>query len=148
MKGIATLCLLFASTVALPAWADCPLALRSYEDIEGRGFVLEFDPPPPPADRAAQQIGIATLLHSARGKIFEFEVFAVSGYGQVLLVQGEHDHTAYFFSDDLTSTKTEAGARLLFIDGLGATDWMVGQLPGSRDYPLGDPIWRLVGCKE
>lgn len=148
MKRIVVPALLSFSVFALPLWADCPLALRSYEDVDDRGFVLEFDPPPPPPDRPVQQIGIATLLHSARGKIFEFGVFAASGYGRVALVHGEHDHTAYFFADDLTSAKTEAGSRLLFIDGLGEADWMVGQLPGSRDYPVGDRIWRLAGCKE
>ena len=148
MKKITVLTLLLTVVVSLPIWADCPIALRSYEDVEGRGFVLEFDPPPPPPDRPAQQIGTATLLHSARGEIFEFDVVATSGYGQVLLVLGEQDHIAYFFTEDLKSTKTELDSRLLFIDGLGAADWMLGDLPDSRDFPLGDTIWRLVGCKE
>jgi len=146
MQKIVVLVLAFLATSSLPGWADCPLALRSYEDAEGRDFLLEFDPPPP--DRPVQQVGVATLLHSTRGKIFEFEVYATSGYGRVSLVRGEHNHTAYFFTEDLRSTKTELDSRLLFIDGLGAADWMLGPLPDSREFPLGDTIWRLAGCKE
>lgn len=137
---------LLASAQALPLLADCPLVLRSYEDVESLGFVLEFDPPPP--DRPAQLIAVARILHSARGAVFELEVFAPSGYGQVSMVSDEETHSAYFFDDDLRATKTELGSRLLFIDGLGLADWSTGELPGSREHPLGDRIWRLVGCKE
>lgn len=140
--------LLYSSSITLPLRADCPLALRSYEDVESRGFVLEFDPPPARSDRPAQQIGVATVLHSARGRLLHFEVFSSPGYGQVSLVRDGDAHTAYFFAEDLSSTKTEVGSRLLFIDGLGLADQKTGELPGAREHPLGDTIWRLVGCKE
>jgi hypothetical protein len=134
--------------VAAPSWGDCPLVLRSYEDIEGRGFVLEFDPPPPPPESTAQQIAAARILHRSRGEILAFDVFAMVGYGRVLLTRDDTDHTAYFFTEDLRSTPTEADAPLLFIDRLGQADWMHGEDPGRRDHPLGDVIWRVAGCKE
>jgi hypothetical protein len=137
---------LLALASALPSLADCPLALRSYEDVEKQGFVLEFDPPPP--DSPAQQIAVARILHGARGVFLEFKVFALPGYGRVSMVSPDGAHSAYFFTEDLRATKTEVGSRILFIDGLGQADWTSGEIPGSREHPLGDKIWRLVGCKE
>ena len=131
---------------ALPAWGDCPLELRSYEDLDGRQMVLEFDPPA--SDRGASVIAVASLRHPERGEIARFEVVAQPGYGDVLLVADERDHTAYFFTEDLQSTKTAAGSRLLFVEGLGLADWQEGELPGSRDDPIGDVVWKLVGCQE
>ena len=131
---------------ALPLLADCPLELRSYEDVEKQGFVLEFDPPPPGSP--VQQLAVVRILHEARGAFFELEVFALSGYGTVSMVSADEDHSAYFFDADLRATKTAAGSLLLFIDGLGQADWTSGEIPGSREHPLGDKIWRMVGCKE
>ncbi len=132
--------------LALPASSECPLALRSYEDLDGRQLVLEFDPPVP--DKGASVIAVASLRHSDRGEIARFDVVAFSGYGNVMLVSGERDHTAYFFAEDLRSTKTAEGSTLLFVEGLGLADWQSGALPGSRDHPLGDVLWKLAGCKE
>lgn len=130
----------------LPALAECPLELRSYEDLEGRQWVLEFDPPS--MDQGASVIAVASLRHPERGEIGRFEVVARPGYGDVLLVTAERDHTAYFFTEDLQSTRTAASSRLLFVEGLGLADWQDGELPGSREHPVGDVIWKLVGCKE
>lgn len=136
--------LLVGST--LPAWADCPLEMRSYEDLDGRQMVLEFDPPA--SDRGASVLAVASLRHSERGEIARFEVVTRPGYGDVLLVAEGRDHTAYFFTEDLRSTKSAESSRLLFVEGLGLTDWQEGELPGSRDNPVGDVVWKLVGCKE
>ena len=131
---------------ALPAWGDCPLELRSYEDLDGRQMVLEFDPPA--SDGGVSVFASACLRHPQRGEIACFDVVTRPGYGDVLLVAGERDHTAYFFTDDLQSTKTAEGSRLLFVEGLGLGDWQEGELPGSHDNPVGDVVWKLVGCKE
>ena len=138
--------LLLLWSPALPAWADCPLELRSYGDLEGRQMVLEFDPPP--ADQGPAVLAVAVIRHSERGEIGRYDVVARPGYGDVLLVSGDSDHTAYFFTEELHSTKTAEGSRLLFIEGLGLADWQEGELPGSRDHPIGDVVWKLVGCKE
>ena len=131
---------------ALTALAECPLELRSYEDLDGRQFELELDPPPPSG--GANLVAVACLLHPERGEIRRFDVFAPSGYGSVYLVSGERDHAAYFFTEGLRSSRTAEGSSLLFIEGLGLADWQEGIMPGSRDRPLGDVIWKLVGCKE
>ena len=131
---------------ALPAWGDCPLELRSYEDLDGRQMVLEFDPPA--SDRGVSVLAVASLRHPKRGEIARFDVVSRPGYGDVLLVADERDHSAYFFTANLKSTKTAEGSRLLFVEGLGLTEWQEGELPGSRDNPVGDVLWRLVGCQE
>jgi len=144
-----TRCVLFVLLIAasvLPAAGDCPLELRSYEDLEGRQWVLEFDPPA--MDRGAAVIAVASLRHPELGETGRFEVVARPGYGDVLLVAGERDHTVYFFTEDLQSTRTAASSRLLFVEGLGLADWQDGELPGSREHPVGDVIWKLVGCKD
>ena len=131
---------------ALPARAECPLELRSYEDLDERDFVLEFDPPA--ADQGASQVAVARILHPQRGELARFDVVAPSGYGGVYLVSGERDHAAYFFTESLRSSRTAEGSSLLFVEGMGLADWQDGELPDSRDHPLGDVIWKLVGCKE
>lgn len=132
--------------LVLPARGECPFELRSYEDLEGRRMVLELDPPPP--GRGAALIAAAAIRHPERGTIGRFEVVSRSGYGDVIFLSGDRAHTAYFFSEDLQSTKTAEGSELLFIEGLGLADWQEGELPGSREHPLGDVMWKLVGCKE
>jgi hypothetical protein len=109
-------------------------------------MVLEFDPPA--GDRGVSVLAVASLRHPERGEIARFDVVARPGYGDVLLVADERGHTAYFFTEDLRSTRTAEGSRLLFVEGLGLTDWQGGELPGSRDHPVGDVIWKLIGCKE
>ena len=109
-------------------------------------MVLEFDPPA--GDRGAALLAVASLRHPQRGEITRFDVVARPGYGDVLLVADERDHTAYFFTEDLQSTKTAEGSRLLFVEGLGLSDWQQGELPGSREKPVGDVLWKLIGCKE
>ena len=131
---------------ALPAWTDCPLELRSYEDVEGRRMALEFDPPS--RDRGPAVIAVAKLRVPDRGEVGRYEVVARPGYGDVLLVSSEGEHSVYFFTEDLRSVKTAEGSRLLFIEGLGLADWAHGETPGSREYPVGDVVWQLAGCKE
>jgi hypothetical protein len=137
---------LLLGLMAVPVRGDCPLALRSYEDLDGRRMALEFDPPS--TDRGVSLVAVAVIRHPERGEIGRFDVVTRPGYGDVLLTRGTRAHTAYFFSEYLRSTGTEEGSTLLFIDGLGLADWQEGELPGSRDHPIGDVLWKLVGCKE
>ena len=137
---------LLLTLLALPARAECPLELRSYEDLDGRGLVLEFDPPA--TDLGMAVIAIASIRHPDRGEIGRFEVIASLGDGNVSLGADERDHAIYFFTEDLRSTRTAEGSSLLFAEGLGLADWQVGELPGSREHPLGDALWRMQGCKE
>lgn len=145
-RHIAALGIVVTSIWTPLASAECPLALRSYEDVEGRGFVLEFDPPP--ADRPTGQVAMATILHSARGRLFEAAVFVQQDDSYLVSRAGEKHHSIYFFTNALQSTSAAAGSQLMFIDGLGRADRTTADLPGSREHPLGDPLWRLVGCKE
>jgi hypothetical protein len=134
------------ASLVIPARGACPLELRSYEDLDGRGFVLELDPPA--VDAGAQRIAVARILHGSRGEIARFDVVTRPGYGSLILLGDQREHSAYFFTQDLRSTRSAEGSTLLFVEGLGLADWQLGELPESRDHPLGDVVWKLVGCKE
>ncbi len=135
--------------VADSAQAACSLAKSVYRDVDKRGFELSF------SDRPAGSVFLATatLTHSKRGKIFEFNVVQSQGYGSTWLINRKDNgksHLVNFFNADLTQAtvfRSETSPTYLFVSDLGAADYYRNELVGSRKIILGDVMWKFYRCR-
>ncbi len=130
----------------------CPLERSLYQDVDGRGFQLEFTAP---KVNAAEVVCSATITHPERGTVFQFDFsFGSGGYVQPFVQQrtatedGVH-HAVHFFDKDLQTTDPGSPAPpYLLIEGLGPADWYGPQGDYARRLPVGTPLWKLADCGD
>ena len=146
-KRCAYFLILSVALQATPARSVCPLELRSYEDVEGLGFVLDLDPPAKPGTTA--DLAVARLLHREFGEIARFRIVDERVARRTFFVTDEGRHGAFFFARDLHAVGRDDRSHYLFVEGLD----LARRLPqrevgdtGSR--PEGAVLWQMAGCKE
>ncbi len=142
------------SMIVLPAiafGADCALKDSVYEDADGKGFQLEFGPA---SGASASVTHTAVLKHSKRGTVIELNFTVGPGSAQAFLSpraerEGGKAHRIHFFGIDLRSADwVERAPEYLFVEGLGPEGYSSHRGKGGRDAVLGNPMWKLVRCRD
>ncbi len=154
MKIYATVLWAILMTMPFSAFGDtCPLEKSVYQDLDNKGFLLEFGPP---HDNGVRNVHSATITHPRRGTLFDFNLMFGMGYAAPFLTLRDADEELskpfhlHFFDKNLRSMELDKSALpYAFIDGLGPADWYGVQADTTaRKIPIGTPLWRFVRCSE
>ncbi|MBD1846743.1 hypothetical protein H6F89_25700 [Cyanobacteria bacterium FACHB-63] len=144
-------CLAFTLPSVAAAPSSCPLQRSTYTAIGNSNYTFVFSKPL--ATAAEPRFATATLRHTKRGTIDTFNVGQGQGYGSSYLdslikQSTENNPNSFmllFFNSGLRSVKSPQV--YLHVAGLGSADWY-SKREGSRNYPLGDVMWRLSSCRR
>lgn len=151
MKIYTTAIWVILLTTPFSALGDtCPLEKSVYQDMDNKGFLLEFGPP----HYGIRNVHSATITHSKRGTLFEFNLMFGMGYAAPFLTLRDADEELskpfhlHFFDKNLRSMELDKSALpYAFIDGLGPADWYGVQADTTaRKIPIGTPLWRFARC--
>ena len=154
MKIHATVLLAILLTIPFSVLGDaCPLEKSVYQDLDNKGFLLEFGPP---YDNGVRNVHSATITHPKRGTVFEFNFMIGMGYAAPFLTLRGADGDLsksfhlHFFDKNLRSMELDKFALpYAFIDGLGPADWYGVQADTTaRKVPIGTPLWRFAHCRQ
>lgn len=143
---------LLPSFAALPS-PSCPMNRSMYTAIGKPDYKITFDKQM--AGSSPMSGPTATLQHPKRGQIGRFTLGQGNGYGEFYLENlkpiqdAKNSFTVAFFDAALRDLRNvdAIAPTYLHVAGLGSSDWYSGQA-ASRNFPLGDVMWKLSGCRK